>query len=353
MNKQYKVAIVGIQGYIGQELTRLVTNHPYLQLVAGYSRQAKEELYQQIPALAGQEISIYSPDKLKNHASQLDIIFLATPAEASMELTTQVIYQGSIIIDLSGAFRLPQAQFTSWYAMAHTAPELIKYACYGLSPWVTSQAQYTLIANPGCYAACALMTLLPLLKADLLQLNQIIIDAKSGVSGSGKQINPDLMFCELANNFFPYKIGKHQHTPEINKALSDLSHREVNVRLTTSMLPLTRGLAMTIYAQAKSSCSDDSLSFAIETAFKQAYQAYPLVRYQEVGKAGNPFILALKHVINTPYCHIGYFVKEGQITLFSTIDNLLKGAASQAIENVNAFYKLPLHTGLLSFKGAL
>jgi N-acetyl-gamma-glutamyl-phosphate reductase len=182
----------------------------------------------------------------------------------------------------------------------------------------------------------------------------VIIDAKSGVSGSGKHLNPDLMFCEIANNFFPYKIGKHQHTPEIQKVIIDLSGKKTTIRLTTSILPIVRGIAMTIYAEAESSeHGDDYLAQEINKAYMNAYAYYPLVNFKEIAKGAgidDQSILSLKNVVQTPYCHIGYFVKDGQITIFSCIDNLLKGAASQAIENINAMYQLPLETGLLVVK---
>lgn len=199
------------------------------------------------------------------------------------------------------------------------------------------------------------MSLIPLIKAKLIKSDQIIIDAKSGVSGSGKQANPELMFCEISNNFFPYKMGKHQHTPEIKKWLYELAGEAADIRLTTSILPIVRGISMTIYAQANASfSSDEAIADAINDALQTAYQDYPLLTYQEVGKTTpneDEFILSLKSVVQTPNTHIGYFVKEGLITLFSSIDNLLKGAASQAIENINAIYQLPVQTGLLPVKG--
>jgi N-acetyl-gamma-glutamyl-phosphate reductase len=329
---RYKVAILGKNGYVGRELLRLVEKHPNLSLS-----------------------HLASVDDCLQNSFELDAVFLATPADISMQAASALMQANASlrIIDLSGAFRLPGEVFTQWYEMPHKASFLIEKACYGLCPWATLQPTAQLIANPGCYATAALMALLPFFKANIMNITDeksIIIDAKSGVSGSGKNPKPELMFCEMANNFYPYKIGKHQHVPEIEKAVADFSEQAINIRLTTSLLPIVRGLAMTIYLKASPSFpSDEAISEAIFNAFHRHYQSYPFVRFQEVGKEtmkNEQKFLSLHAVIDTPYCHIGFFVKEGHITLFSSIDNLLKGAASQAIENFNALYQLPIETGL-------
>lgn len=327
MKTHFNVAIIGRNGYVGRELVNLVQKHPHLEL-----------------------LDIWNIAECMKNSLELDTVFLATPPAVSMEAASTLINTDINIIDLSGAFRLSENDFAQWYGMQHDASSLIKKACYGLSPWATLQSKSQLIANPGCYATSALMALLPLFKTNIIDKKSIIIDAKSGVSGSGKKPTPDLMFCEIANNFYPYKIGKHQHIPEIEKAIYGFSAQQTTITLTTSILPIIRGLAMTLYLQADSSfTSDEDITEAIFNAFQIHYQQYPLIRYKEVGKGStedDQKLVALQHVINTPYCHIGFFVKEGQITLFSSIDNLLKGAASQAIENLNAMYQLPLQTGL-------
>jgi N-acetyl-gamma-glutamyl-phosphate reductase len=326
MKERYNIAVIGKDGYVGKELISLIQQHPYLQLFD----------------------SCTIADCIQNsHA--LNLVFLATPAAVSIEATSALINTKIKIIDLSGAFRILKDDFTHWYGIQHDAELLIEKAFYGLSPWTTFHPQNQLIANPGCYATAALMALVPLFKANITDNQSVIIDAKSGVSGSGRKANSELMFCELANNFYPYKIGKHQHTPEIEKALYDLSAQKSVITLTTSILPIVRGIAMTIYLKAHSSfTSDEEIKNAIFNTFHNAYKEYPLVRYKEVGndQDADKKILALHSVTHTPYCHIGFFVKNGQIILFSSIDNLLKGAASQAIENLNALYRLPLQTGL-------
>ncbi|KTD68648.1 aspartate-semialdehyde dehydrogenase [Legionella steelei] len=327
MKTHYKVAVIGRNGYVGKELINLIQKHPHLNL-----------------------LNLGSIAECVQNSFELDTIFLATPTVVSIDAASKLINTDINIIDLSGAFRLPKDDFTHWYGMQHDASFLIEKACYGLCPWETLQSKSQLIANPGCYATAALMALLPLFKTNIIDKKSIIIDAKSGVSGSGKKPTPELMFCEIANNFYPYKIGIHQHIPEIEKAIRDFSEKETKITLTTSILPIVRGLAMTIYLQPASSFTpDEDISEAILNAFQIHYQSYPLIRYQEVGKGSTEDeqkLLGLQQLIHTPYCHIGFFVKEGQITLFSSIDNLLKGAASQAIENLNAMYQLPLQTGL-------
>jgi N-acetyl-gamma-glutamyl-phosphate reductase len=214
MNTKYKVVISGIQGYVGQALQTLINQHPHLELYGVHSRQATDEAGLMLAQTAKQKVPVYSIPEMKQLSSHIDILLLATPAKVSMEIVAALADTDIIIIDLSGAFRLPEDQFEEWYGFPHETPQLLQEACYGLSPWISNQANYRLIANPGCYATCVLMSLLPLLNTDLIQTDSIIIDAKSGVSGGGKQPNPDLMFCEVSNNFFPYKIGKHQHTPD-------------------------------------------------------------------------------------------------------------------------------------------
>ena len=170
-------------------------------------------------------------------------------------------------------------------------------------------------------------------------------------SGAGRQTKKDLMLCELSENFFPYKIGKHQHTPEINRILSEMSAQTCQVLLTTYLLPIVRGLSMTIYADASSHLtSDQVIQEHINAAFNKYYSRYPFVRYSKINKNNTvhqKHLLSIKNVIGTPNVHVGCFVKNKKIVLFACLDNLLKGAASQAIENVNALYDLPLSTGLI------
>lgn len=353
MEKKYNVILCGVQGYVGQVLMKLVLAHPFLHLQGVCARLPSEQLYEDMPILWEHRVPVYSFEDLAQLALA-DVLLLATPPDVSMEIVVYNAEKPIHIIDLSGAFRLKETEFTSWYEMPHTAVKFLSRATYGLSPWAHGETSaYSLIANPGCYASCALMALMPLFKENMLREDSVIIDAKSGASGAGKGLHEERMFCELAHNFYPYKVGKHQHTPEINKVLQDFLGKKTNVRLTTHMLPLVQGISMSIYAEPTESFdSDAALLQAMQWAFEKAYADYPLVRFAAVGT--NPVadhaLLSLKRVVGTPNTHIGYHVENGNITLFSNIDNLWKGAASQAIENINRLYQLPVSTGL---KGAI
>ncbi len=346
MKAKCKVIIAGVQGYTGNALMHLVDTHPYLEFSGVHSRLSDVELYQEMPSLQAKGIPVYHVDALIEIASKIDVIFLATPVDVSMTLVLALKDTGVMLVDLSGAFRLPEDMFNAFYGMSHTAPHFFQEATYGLSPWMNISA-HRVVANPGCYATCALMALLPLIQHHLLDKNSIIIDAKSGVSGAGKGVNSALMFCEMANNFYPYKIGKHQHLPEIQQMLMSIGGYAPKIRLTTSMLPLVRGMSMSIYAKSSSNLPDKEISQAVFDAYQAAYSDYLLVKYHELGSPNDHDFLALNKVIHTPYCHIAYHIQEDDITLYTSIDNLLKGAASQAIENVNCAFKWPLHTGLL------
>ena len=235
--------------------------------------------------------------------------------------------------------RLPESELNQWYGMEQPIDELAEGAHYGLSPWnMAGNYKQTVIANPGCYATAALMSLIPLLAAGVIEPDSIIIDAKSGTSGAGKNGKGHLPYSEMAENFFPYKIGKHQHLPEIKNALQQFSKQSCDLTLVTQMLPIARGISMTIYAQLK----DES---GVAAAFNDAYSDYSLVDVKAVDDCDNSD-LYLKNVIGTAKTQIRYFVSQRKIIVFTCIDNLLKGAASQAIENINALYQFPLHLGL-------
>lgn len=357
-NQTINVVVAGAQGYVGKALVNLILDHPHLHLVAVSARASQASVYAAMPSLAEHQVAVIATTDLVTYAPAVDVVLLATPPKISIECVLALQDHRVKLIDLSGAFRLSANEFAHWYGMSHQAPELLDEVHYGLSPWnLASGEDQQLISNPGCYATTALMALIPLLQAGVIEESNIIIDAKSGVSGAGKNVRADLMFAEMAANFFPYKVGKHQHTPEINNALTQFSGKQAKVILTTHMLPILRGISMTIYGDARQHFpSDQEVMTAIGQAFAEAYQGYPLLQYVALNQDANAdcgqetFILSLTSVVGTAKTHISYFVKAGKVFIFSCIDNLLKGAASQAIENINALYDFPLATGLVRLR---
>ncbi len=353
MKKQINCCIAGISGFVGQTLLRLIANHPNLELTALLVKEANITGQQHV-----YQVPSYSLREFIEVADSVDVLILATPADISIELIKS-LYQNSLtIIDLSGAFRLSVDDLKQWYGLSHSISDYMDGAPYGLSPFseLTLGSQ-KLVANPGCYATCALLTLLPLLQTDILGSNPIIIDAKSGVSGAGKKANTDMMFCEITGNFMPYKVGKHQHLPEIKKNIADFCGKECEITFVTQLLPIKSGIAMSIYCQASSQfMNDDLIAKALLEIYGKAYSHYPLLQYGLLNQGNNgqdKFLLSLNTVVDKPNTHISFHVKDGSITLFSFIDNLWKGAASQAIENINTLYQLPVDTGLQHYKGAL
>lgn len=340
------IAICGAKGYAGQALLQLVLQHPQLKLgglLVKKSTKPDFDFPDDVPCFSVDEVSQYA---------DIDLLFLATPPEVSIEMVVELKKLPLKIIDLSGAFRLPQAQFEKTYGFNHALPDLLP-AHYGLSPWLPPKAETSLVANPGCYATCVLMALIPLIKEKIAKPNNIIVDAKSGVSGAGKKLNADLMFCEMDHNFFPYKINQHRHQPEMLNALSSLCEGVAcDLRFVPQVLPMVRGMSAAIYLDSDPACTERSVLLKnIDMAYKNAYQNYPLVKFAQINNgddARDKWLLSLKSVARTPKVHIGYDVdQQGRLFVFSAIDNLLKGAASQAIENLNALYGFPITMGLL------
>ncbi|WP_367608230.1 N-acetyl-gamma-glutamyl-phosphate reductase [Legionella sp. W05-934-2] len=353
MSDQIQCCVAGINGYVGQVLLKLIASHPNLAVSAIL---AKEPLSLNNPACQG--VPVYSLNQFKEVADSMDVLLLATPADVSIEVVDQLKDSNLSIIDLSGAFRLSTDQLQQWYGLSHQLSHLNKGAPYGLSPYLKPQlGQTKLIANPGCYATGALLTLLPLLQNNIIDPQSIIIDAKSGVSGAGRKAKSDLMFCEIADNFMPYKVGKHQHLPEMKKCLSDLTGNDCQMTFVTQLIPIKSGIAMTIYCQANQKWIKDTLiAQVINEVFQQAYQDYPLLQFGQLNQGDDTFdksLLSLNSVVNSPNIQIGFYIEKGTLCFFTCLDNLWKGAASQAIENINTLYQLPVNTGLHYYQGGL
>lgn len=312
-NSKISVAVVGGSGYSGQELIRLLKQHPAVELKGIFNSQTAENL----------------------KPADYQMVFLATPAEVSVELGAKIIKAGTSVIDLSGAFRLEESQYPQWYNMVHSASTLLDHAHYGLVPWMKPKSDRpVLVSNPGCYATAILMGVLPLLKMDLIEVNSLVIDAKSGTTGAGKKAVESQLFSEVDGECLPYKVGTHQHLPEIKRFAKVIAATSMDPFLTTSLLPTRRGIIAGLYARLKPGKS----SAEVEAAFKEFYGNYPLVEILDSAK--------LKKVVGTAQTHLSFKVVGEKLYLFSCIDNLLKGAASQAVENFNLIHNFPVTTGL-------
>jgi N-acetyl-gamma-glutamyl-phosphate reductase len=356
-----KVAIVGARGYSGLDLARILLQHPSASLEACFATDTDFALSEHLPEEAARQVRVAPMSELEALSRELDTVFLATPAETSMELAPKILAAGANVIDLSGAFRLKGENledrlklYQKWYAFQHSSAEWIERAHYGLVPWAkpTAGSSSQLISNPGCYATAVMMALVPLLQADLIDVETLVIDAKSGTSGAGRKPAEHLLFTEVEGECLPYRIGKHQHLPEVCEHTRAFSGREIDPLLTTHLLNVRRGIIAGIYAKLK---KDVRLEHIAET-YARSYESYPLVKVgavQDFGKRIMHPLISLKRVVGSARTHIAYEVHGSKLYVFSSIDNLLKGAASQAVENLNLLWGLPAETALNSLEGVL
>ena len=270
----------------------------------------------------------------------LDLVFLATPADVSMELTPKILPTRAKVVDLSGAFRLRDAEtYSRWYRVRHTAPDLLNEAVYGLPEFYRDQIRDArLVANPGCYPTAANLAIRPLIDAQVVDRSRgIICDAKSGVSGAGKKSSPETSFCEVSGNLSAYSLTEHRHIPEVLQN-SGLGEREFT--FTAHLLPLERGILETIYVRTQ------SIEKAVDllSIYEEAYAGEPFVRLYAPGKV--PDLHAVQH---TNFCDIGFAFDSAtqRLTIVATEDNLVKGAAGQAVQNMNLMLGFPETEALL------
>lgn len=337
MNRKLTASIVGARGYAGLELARLLLRHPAIRLTHCFAT-SEFNLSDDLLDLGADKVLCLPDAELLQNLT--DYVFLATPAEVSMKLAPRLVAAGCRVIDLSGAFRLKKHDYTSWYHFVHTSPDLLARSHYGLMPFCGPMgSDRSLVSNPGCYASAISMALIPLLRHGILDSKTLVIDAKSGTTGAGRKVAENLLFSEVTGDCTPYRVGRHQHMPEIQEAVEGATGAKINPHLTTSLLPVARGIIAGIYAQT----SVEKVE-ALTAAYQEAFRGYPLVRFG----ANVPKLARLNQVVGTPFTHISYEIVGDKLYLFSCIDNLLKGAASSAVENLNSLLDLPVATGLLA-----
>ncbi len=356
---KHSVIIIGARGYSGLDLARILLKHPNAKLEACIATDSNWNLSDYLPENSSKNVTAIDQKNLDSFL-QTKIIhtaFLATPTETSLELAPHLLKKGLNVIDLSGAYRLEKDNFENTYKLKHTSPELLQKATYGLSPWAQPSTKApTLISNPGCYATSVLMALIPLLKSAAIDPESIVIDAKSGTTGAGKKAQENLLFSEVDGECLPYRIAKHQHLPEIQKYVHEFSAVQINPFFTTNLIPTRRGIISSIFCKLNprfSMGSDLENQKQIESIFTAAYKDYPLVKITSLNNENERQSLLLKKVVGSARTHIAFKTDGNKLYAFSLIDNLLKGAASQAIENFNRLIDAPTHTVIESLEGAL
>jgi N-acetyl-gamma-glutamyl-phosphate reductase len=336
-----RVGIIGASGYTGVELARILCNHPETKITLATSRRyAGQPLAGVYPNLGARVDIICSDPDTESLADQADFFFTAVPHKTAMAVVPSLVEAGKKVVDLSADFRLKSAAvYEQWY-QSHTAREYLSEAVYGLPEIHRNEISTArLVANPGCYPTSVILGLAPLLTNNLIDPHTIIVDSKSGASGAGRTAQTSTLFCEVADGFRAYKVGEHRHTPEMEQEISGLCGTQVTISFTPHLLPIGRGILSTIYAVLQEQRSEAE----ILGLYHGFYTDEKFVRLHEPGRS-----VATQFVRGSNYCDIGFKIdrRTGRIIVLSTIDNLVKGAAGQAVQNMNLMCGFSEETGL-------
>lgn len=333
-----KAGIFGATGYTGHELVKILQKHPHVDIAFATSQsfagQKLSDLYPQaphLPLVLGEDAPI----------SEVDVVFLCLPHAAAAETAVRTLAANVTVIDLSADFRLKDAEtYATWYDKQHPAPHLLKKAVYGLTEMAREQLRGAkLVATPGCYPTSILLPLRPLLTSPLPITGPIIADAKSGTSGAGRTPKPGTHFIQVHNNFAPYKIGRsHRHLPEIEQAMGWFRNNAPSLIFSPHLLPVERGILSTIYVNFSEPVTLDE----IRPFFTQMYADEPFICLLPDGE-----LATLAHVTYSNKCAIGLTMAGSTLVITSAIDNLVKGAAGQAVQNMNVVFGIEETTGLL------
>jgi N-acetyl-gamma-glutamyl-phosphate reductase len=336
-----KVSIFGASGYTGQELTRILLGHPEVQLTAVTSRRfAGRAVGEVFPSLYGLTSLTYQNATPQEIAVLSDIVFLALPHGVSMDIAPVFLQAGKKVIDLSADYRLRDVKtYEAWYGK-HNSEKILKNAVYGIPELYRQEIKKTsLIANPGCYPTSIILGLAPALKNKLLDINTIIANSASGVSGAGREPQIGSLFCEVDGGFKAYKVGKHRHTPEIEQELNALAGEKFNISFVPHLLPVKRGILSTIYATLKKHITLKQL----HEIYSSFYAGEKFVRICPEGSYPD-----ISSVCGSNYCDIGLAldVRTKRTIIIAAIDNLIKGAAGQAVQNMNIICGFAQDAGL-------
>lgn len=338
-----KVGIIGSTGYAGAELVRLLTGHKEAEIIWYGSRSYIDQPYASIYRNMFELVDASClDDNMEELSKKVDVIFTATPQGFCASSINEEILSRTKIIDLSADFRIKDVNiYEKWYGIEHKSPELIKEAVYGLCEVNRKEIKKArLIANPGCYPTCSFLSIYPLAKEGLIDMNSIIIDAKSGTSGAGRGAKVANLYCEVNENIKAYGVATHRHTPEIEEQLSYASGQNVMLNFTPHLVPMNRGILITAYANLTKKVSEEE----IRKIYQKYYEEEYFVRVLQAGECPET-----RWVEGSNFVDVNVKVDErtGRVIMMGAMDNLIKGAAGQAVQNMNLMFGLDEKEGLM------
>ena len=343
-----RVGIIGATGYAGGELVRILLNHKDAKIVWYGSRSYIDKKYYQVYQNMFQLVEdICKDDNLEELAKQVDVIFTAPPQGFLAGLLSEEILSHLKIVDLSADYRIKDvATYEKWYGIEHKSPQFIEEAVYGLCEInrdkITEKTR--LVANPGCYTTCSILTAYPMVKEGMIDVNTLIVDAKSGTSGAGRGAKVPNLFCEVNENMKAYGVASHRHTPEIEEQLGYAGNCQVTINFTPHLVPMNRGILATEYATLKRKPDGTLPTYEeVKAVYDKYYANEKFVRVLDKGSCPET-----KWVEGSNYVDINFVIDErtGRIIMMGALDNLVKGAAGQAVQNMNLLFGLPESEGL-------
>lgn len=336
-----KVGIIGVTGYTGGELIRILLNHPQAEITAASSRSNVDHQVSEVHRHLYQHIDLVECEMKAENFAQCDVVFLAVPHGTSSLIAKELVAMGVKVIDLGADMRLRDIEvYKAWYGMGHSWPEILPATVYGLPELYREQIKGSdLIANPGCYPTSIILGLAPLLKKGWVKLDTIVCDSKSGITGAGKGLSQQSHFPDMNDNLAAYKLGEHRHTPEIEQELSALAGEKLLVSFNPHLIPMNRGILSTITMQAAQELTQEML----DETYRQFYAGEEFVRVRDKNNLPNT-----KWVQGSNYCDIApvWDPRTGRIIVVSAIDNLVKGASGQAVQNMNLMMGLDEGMGI-------
>ena len=339
--KKIRAAICGASGYTGRELLLRLLRHSGVEVVGLAHGPSSEDcsmpdLFPEFKTLC--ELPVLGVETL--YSQDLDAVFLALPHGASAPIAKEFLARGVRVIDFSADYRLRDTEvYEKWYKVAHCDKENLKKAVYGLCEWYRDEIKNApVVAVPGCYVTSALIPLIPLLKDGVIETDDIIIDSKSGISGAGKKLTPQVHYCESAESFKAYGMFSHRHTPEIDQELTKFAAQNVNVTFTPHLLPIIRGILSTIYVKLKDGRSPSD----VQASWEKAYGNEFFMRLRKPGTS-----VEIRHIVNSNFCDMSFTAGEKRVIITSALDNLVKGASGAALQNFNIMFGFPETEGLI------